>query len=484
MRLRELIVELGPCDLRGREDPDLLGVHHDSRKIGPKDVFVAIRGERVDGRRFVPGMRAAAVIADAPVDADPDVPVVLVPDARTALAQTAAALAGHPARKLPVVGITGTNGKTSIAWMLESMAHAAQHPAAVIGTTGHRIAGHKRPARHTTPEAPVIQQILREALEQGCHMAVMEVSSIGLALRRVDAIPFAVGVFTNLSQDHLDFHGDMHSYMVAKARLFEELMAPDGTAIINGDAVEHKEIRPRCARTWRFGTHEEHEIRLGHHQLDLSGCRAEVTTPMGEGTLRISLLGAHNLANALAALGAGLALGWSLSDCLEGLAQLEAIPGRMQPVPSTCGLTVLVDYAHSPDALRAVLESLRQITPPSSKIWTIFGCGGDRDRGKRPQMGAIAEALSDHTILTSDNPRSEDPLSIIDEVRSGMTTCSHMIPDRQEAIALAIQSAAVGDVVLVAGKGHETTQTIGESVLPFDDREVAADALRLREQLR
>jgi UDP-N-acetylmuramoyl-L-alanyl-D-glutamate--2,6-diaminopimelate ligase len=481
MRLCDLISELEPCELQGAAHTNVTGVHHDSRQVGPADIFVAIRGERVDGRSFVPGLQAAAIIADGPVQAEPGIPVIRVQDSRKALARAAAALAGHPARSLPVVGITGTNGKTSIAWMLESMAAATETPAAIIGTTGHRIAGRSRPASYTTPEAPVVQQILSEARDAGCGMAAMEVSSIGLALHRVDAIPFAVGVFTNLSQDHLDFHGDMQCYLRAKLRLFEELMAPDGTAVLNGDAPEQADIQPRCIRTWRFGTKAEHDLQLGAHSLDLKGCVAEVSTPAGLAHLRLPLLGAHNLANAIAALGAGLALGWPLQDCLDGLAQLDAIPGRLEAVPNGSDLTVLVDYAHTPDALETVLSGLRQLSPPSSRIWTVFGCGGDRDPGKRPSMGAVASTLSDHCILTSDNPRSEDPLAIIEQVLQGTSQDVQVEVDRRRAVAQAIASAAPGDVILIAGKGHEATQTIGDQVLQLDDRVIAAEALQDRE---
>jgi UDP-N-acetylmuramoyl-L-alanyl-D-glutamate--2,6-diaminopimelate ligase len=261
-------------------------------------------------------------------------------------------------------------------------------------------------------------------------------------------------------------------------------MDPNGTAVLNGEAPEQASIHPRCARIWRFGSRPEHELRLGEYSLDLKGCRAEISTPAGQAHLRLSLLGAHNLANAIAALGAGLALGWSLRDCLEGLAQLKSIPGRLQVVPNHCGLTVLVDYAHSPDALRTVLSGLRELAPSSTEIWTVFGCGGDRDLGKRPKMGAVAERLSDHCILTSDNPRSEDPLVIIEAIRAGMSGTVVIEPDRREAIQQAIASASKGDVVLLAGKGHELTQTIGDRVLSLDDRAIAAEALRLRESAR
>ena len=482
MRLHELLKDLDHIDLVGSPDRVVSSVHHDSRQVGPDDIFVAIKGEHVDGRTFAPTLEVAAVIADGPVTTAEGVAMIRVPCARRALAQAAAALSGHPARTLPVVGITGTNGKTTVSWMLESMAKSAGVDCAILGTTGHRIAGQQRPASHTTPEAPVVQQILKEALEANCSVAIMEVSSIGLDLKRVDCIPFQVAIYTNLSQDHLDFHGTMEQYLRAKARLFEELMAPDATAILNGDAPEHSEITSQCRRIWRYGTHKTHEIRIQGPHLTLQGTTAWVDTPIGSAELHLPLLGSHNLANAMAALGAGLALNWSLSDCLSGLKNLQTIPGRLESITNECGLTVLVDYAHSPDALKTVLSTLRSIAPANSQIWTLFGCGGDRDRSKRPQMGATASQLSDRCVLTSDNPRSEDPMAIIEDVLAGITIEVHIEPDRIKAIEWIIEAAEPGDIVLLAGKGHEQTQTIGQQVINMDDRALARNALRHREQ--
>ena len=482
MRLQELLQDLDYIELVGSPDRVVAAVHHDSRQVGPDDVFVAIKGQHIDGRKFAANLQAAAVITDGPVTTAEGVAVIRVSCARRALAQAAASLCGHPGQQLPVVGITGTNGKTTVSWMLESMATSAGVASAIVGTTGHRIAGQTRPAKHTTPEAPVIQQILKEAVEADCGVAIMEVSSIGLEMSRVNCIPFQVAVYTNLSQDHLDFHGTMTKYLRAKARLFEELLAPKATAVLNGDAPEHSEIKPQCHQVWRYGTHPSHEIRVRKSELTLQGTTAVIDTPVGSGELELPLIGSHNLANAMAALGAALALNWPLEESLSGLKNLPIIPGRLEPIENACDLTVLVDYAHSPDALQTVLSTIRSISPSNRQIWTMFGCGGDRDRSKRPQMGATAAQLSDHCVLTSDNPRSEDPLSIINDVRSGITKAIHIEPDRSKAIEWIIAAAEPGDIVLLAGKGHERTQSIGNQVIELDDRALARTALRRREQ--
>lgn len=472
MNLAALLPRLHLRQTPGFLDVNLRAVSQNSREVGPEDLFVAIPGATVDGRRFGAGLRCAAILAEGPVEGA-IAPVLVVEDARAALAIAAAALAGDPARHLPVVGITGTNGKTTTSFLIEAIVEAAGQTAAVIGTTGHRVAGRARPASHTTPEAPVIQGILAEARAEGCAVAVMEVSSIGLSLRRVDALPFAVGVFTNLSRDHLDFHGTMEAYAAAKARLFRELLAADGAAIVNGaDPAAAQMAPPADLRCWTYGIDGPYDLRATHLRLWAGGCEAQVATPAGAGTLRLQLTGAHNVENALAALGAGLALGLPLSTCLDGLAALRCVPGRLEEVGNPRGIKVFVDYAHTPDALTRVLATLRPLT--AGRLLTLFGCGGDRDPGKRPLMGAAACAGSDLVMVTSDNPRSEDPAAIVDDIRPGLRGEVLIELDRAAAIAALLDRAAPGDVVLLAGKGHETTQTVGGRVLPFDDRAVAA----------
>lgn len=477
MRLAELLPTLAPLAPLSPADSgerEVRGVSRDSRTVGENDLFIAIRGERFDGRRAAPGLRCAAVVADGPVETAPGVPAIQVADARRALASVAAALHGHPARRLPTVGLTGTNGKTTTAWMLESVARAAGQSSLVVGTTGHRLAGRALPASHTTPEAPVLHGLLAQALDAGCGAAFLEVSSIGIALERVHALPFRVAAWTSFSRDHLDHHGSMAAYHAEKARLFHELLAPDGIAVLNADDPAIDIVAP-ARSTLRYGRSPGAAVRLLDAVLDLSGARAQLEVFGRPAELVLPLLGRHNLENALCALSVGLALGWSLDDCLGGLASVSPVPGRCEPVPHPGGPLVLVDYAHTPDALERVLGTLRSLSN-TGELSVVFGCGGDRDRTKRAPMGAIAAAGADRVIVTSDNPRSEDPQAIIDAVLVGCPGAEALV-DRAAAIDAAVAAAGPADVVLVAGKGHEQTQTLADRTVPFDDRAVAAAAL-------
>ena len=480
MRLADLLADLQPREVHGTTEIEVGSVQHDSRRVGATDLFVAVPGATVDGRRFVPGLRCAAVIAEGPVAAAEGVTVIQVEDARLALAQAAAALADHPARSLPVVGITGTDGKTTTAALIEAVAAGAGWPSAIIGTTGHRVAGRQRPATHTTPEAPVLQQILSEARGAGCRLAAMEVSSIGLSLKRAHALPFSVAVFTSFSRDHLDFHGNMDAYFAAKAILFEELLRADGVAILNADDPAAARLRPRGRATWTAAIDRPADLRATAVTVGLDGIRARVDTPRGSGDLHLPMVGSYNLTNALLALGAGLALDVPLADALRGLSSLAGVSGRMERLPEVetlLGVTAFVDYAHTPDALRAALGVLRPLVG-DGRILTVFGCGGDRDRGKRPQMGAAASRGSDHVVVTSDNPRSEDPASILDDIRPGLAGPATEILDRRAAIREALRMARPGDVLLVAGKGHETGQIVGDTTLPFRDADVVNEEAR------
>ena len=476
MDLATLLPLLAPRAVSGPTSRPVLGVGHDSRTIGANDIFVAIQGGSVDGRRFAPTLSCAAVIADGPVEVMPGVTTILVDDARKTLALAAAALHGHPARALSAVGITGTNGKTTTALLLEATMSHAGEKGLVIGTTGHRLAGRPINATHTTPEAPVLHALMAEARDASCSYAVMEVSSIGLDLRRVDAIPFNAAAFTSFSQDHLDFHGDMTRYLAAKARLFDELLAPDGIAVLFGDDPAISSLQVSHRPVIRYGRSDRCDVRITDAVADLDGCRATVLA-FGT-TLRVDtpLVGAHNLENAVCAFVLAQVLGLTASQAAAGLAAAPHVPGRLQPVPRSSGQPrIFVDYAHTPDALVKVLTALRPLTVGA--IHTVFGCGGDRDRAKRPHMGRAVAEHSDRLTVTSDNPRSEDPLAIIAEVVAGISAEAHSEVDRRTAIFDSVQSAGPNDVVLIAGKGHETTQTIGTQVLPFDDRLVAAEAL-------
>jgi UDP-N-acetylmuramoyl-L-alanyl-D-glutamate--2,6-diaminopimelate ligase len=441
-------------------------------------VFVAIRGARVDGHDRVGSLpHAAAVVVGHPVAAPPGVTVIEVPDTRVALAQLSAAMHAHPAETVPVIGITGTNGKTSTTFLLAGIARAAGRVPGIIGTTGHFVGDTQLPTTHTTPDAPTTQALLARMRDARAGLVAMEVSSIGLAAHRCDAIPFRAAVLTNLTRDHLDYHGTMEAYADAKARLFTELL--HGTAVINAQDPWSAALRARLrAETpvWTFAVDGPADLRAEIDDLSWRGTRARVHTPHGTGTLTLQVLGRHNVQNALGALGAALSVGIPLETALAGLAACTGIPGRLQAVPNTRGFTVLVDYAHSDDALARVLRELRALAP--RRIVTVFGCGGDRDRGKRPLMGAAAAAGSDLVVLTSDNPRSEDPEAILRDILPGVGSAPHLVvPDRREAIRAALAAAGPGDIVLLAGKGHEATQTVGERVLPFSDATVAAEEL-------
>ncbi|MCB9761946.1 MAG: UDP-N-acetylmuramoyl-L-alanyl-D-glutamate--2,6-diaminopimelate ligase [Alphaproteobacteria bacterium] len=474
MRLRDLIAEVQPVRVRGALDRDIARLTQDSREAGPGAVFVALRGHHVDGHRFVPGLHAEAVVVEEAVEAAPGVTVIEVADTRVALARMAAALYGHPSRALSLVGFTGTNGKTSSCWIFESIAQVAGWPVGVIGTTGNRIRGEASPARFTTPMPPEWQALLARMRDAGCTTVAAEVSSFGLAGRRVDATRFKVAVYTNLSQDHLDIHGTMEAYAAAKARLFTELLPDDGVAVLNIDDPVVAALPPLRAQTLRFGL-DTGDLRTEGLATDLTGARFLLKTPAGDAPVQMRLVGRHNVENALAAAGAALALGATPAQISAGLAALDHIPGRLERVGDGEPV-VLVDYAHTDDALTTVLGTLRPLT--RGRVLIVFGCGGDRDRAKRPIMARAATEGADVVLATSDNPRSEDPLAILEDMRPGLGPDAILEPDRARAIHRAVRLARPGDVVLIAGKGHETTQEIAGEKLPFDDREVALAALR------
>ncbi|MEL6348798.1 MAG: UDP-N-acetylmuramoyl-L-alanyl-D-glutamate--2,6-diaminopimelate ligase [Myxococcota bacterium] len=484
MRLSDLLSVLQPNRVDGPTDRDVAGVTHDSREAGVRDVFVAIRGARVDGRTFAPDLDVVAVIADGPVTVKPGVTRVLVADARRALAVVAAILHGSPGRRVPVVAVTGTNGKTTTCWMVEHIALAAGRTPGVLGTNGHRLGGQPLPdgplTRFTTPESPILQALLSQMIDGGSDLVAMEASSIGLHARRADQIPFRAAGFTSFSRDHLNYHGTEAAYLEAKQRLFTELIASDGVAVLNADDPAIIDTPTRAARCWRYSRHRRDvELYATDSQFSLQGTSAQVVTPAGSGRLTLPLIGAYNLENALAALGLSLAVGIALEDALAGLASLPAIAGRLERVQGAGEAAVFVDYAHTPDALVQVLAALRPLTP--GRVLTVFGCGGDRDPGKRPMMGQAASSGSDQVYVTSDNPRSEDPDAIIAQIMTGVVGAAVVEADRAAAIGAAVRDARPGDVVLIAGKGHETYQIIGSVKRPFSDVAMAEAALQRKE---
>jgi UDP-N-acetylmuramoyl-L-alanyl-D-glutamate--2,6-diaminopimelate ligase len=487
--LRDVSVEM-PAAADAARDATVSAIVYDSRRAVPGSVFVALRGLKADGALFAKhaiDRGARAVVAEvAKPDGVPD-PWLVVSDARLALALLADEFYRHPSRRMPVVGITGTNGKTTTAYLLASILDAAGLPAGLLGTVTYRVGGEEREASRTTPEAPDVQALLAEMLDRGSRSAVMEVSSHALALKRVDAVRFAAAVFTNLTRDHLDFHAGMEAYFLAKRRLFE-MLPPDAAAVINVDDPRGQALVDVGGRPITYAMTRPADVTPRELEVTLAGLSFELQTPRGSVPIRSSLVGRPNAYNILAAGATAVALGLPLEAVRAGIAALPGVPGRFELVSSPADdVTVVVDYAHTDDALRNLLETARPLAP--RRLITVFGCGGDRDRTKRPLMGMVAARLSDVVIVTSDNPRSEEPQRIIDEIMRGIpagpqstgrTPDIQMMVDRADAIERAVAVAERGDVVLVAGKGHEKYQQIGDRVLPFDDGGIARASLARR----
>jgi UDP-N-acetylmuramoyl-L-alanyl-D-glutamate--2,6-diaminopimelate ligase len=454
--------------------------------VAPGQVFVALKGQRADGARFVKdaiSRGAAAIVSEDAPEPGLDRPWAVVNDARLALALLAAAYYQHPSAAMQVVGITGTNGKTTTAHLTASIYEAAGIQCGILGTVAYRIGREVREAKHTTPEAPDVQRLLREMAERGCGACAMEVSSHALSLKRVDGTTFAAGIFTNLTRDHLDFHVSMDAYFQAKRRLFE-MLPPGAPALINVDDPRGAALVEIAGRPVTYAIAREADITPGPLSFSLDGLTFDVRTSRGAMHVRSRLVGRPNVYNILAAVGAATALGLPFDAIERGIAALEGVAGRFQLVTGRGDdIAVVVDYAHTDDALRNLLETARPLA--AGRLITVFGCGGDRDRTKRPLMGAVAARLSDLVVITSDNPRSEDPERIIEEIQRGITRDTRFdraagvqtIVDRRTAITRAIDLARPGDVVLIAGKGHEKYQVIGGDVLAFDDVAVAREAL-------
>lgn len=463
-------------------DPEIRRVVHDSRRVCPGDLFVAIRGEKADGLAHVPeaiARGAVAVAAETPAPEGVVVPWVRVPQARRTLALAAARLAGDPAEKLVLAAVTGTNGKTTTALLLQSLLARRFGGAAFLGTIGYRIGRRELPADRTTPDAALLQELLAEVVREGISAASMEVSSHALALDRVEGCRFDLAVFTNLTRDHLDFHRDMESYYGAKRRLFD-LRKPGAAAVVNAaDASGRRLAEEVGGRVVTYSADGPGaDLFAESARCDLSGTSFDaVSPPAGRFRVASPLLGRFNVDNLLAAAAGGLALGMPPEEVAAGLGAVRIVPGRLERVEAGQPYVILVDYAHTEDALERLLLAVRELT--DRKIILVFGCGGDRDRGKREPMGRIAGTLADIPIATSDNPRSEDPEAILSEVERGLAASGATkflrIADRREAIRAAIGLANAGTVVVLAGKGHETTQVIGAREEPFDDRAVAAE---------
>ena len=490
MAVTALLEALPEKRVIGRLPATITGIAHDSRRVAQGECFVAVPGFKEDARRFVPqALRrgASLVVTEGVPLADTAVAQVLVPSARLALARLADRYYGHPSQQLVTVGITGTNGKTTTSYLIDALLRARGLHTGVIGTIQYVVGEERRPAGQTTPDALELQAMLAAMVARGTGGVVMEVSSHALALSRVDGIAFDVGVFTNLTQDHLDFHGTLDEYRRAKRRLFELLAAspkPGRTAVVNADDPSGTEmVRGLDLPVIKYGL-AGGEVRAVERQSSLDGIRMTVQTPRGALTITSRLIGEHNMMNLLGAVGAGLALDLAPDAIARALAGVTAVPGRFEQVHAGQPFLVIVDYAHTPDALERVLVTARRLT--EGRLGVVFGCGGDRDRGKRPIMGEIAARLADHVWITSDNPRSESPAAIVDEVAVGVLRgCADenryaRLPDREFAIREALLWARASDTVVIAGKGHETYQVIGSEIFPFDDREVARRILRER----
>jgi len=492
--LAELLRDVRLEVLAGNLDIPVRAIASDSRAVQPGDVFVCLPGYRTEGGEMRADRHgfiamavqrgATALVVDRPVALPHGVTVVRVADCWAAIAAMACAFYDHPSRRLILIGVTGTSGKTSTTFFIESILRAAGIPTARFGTIEYRFGDTVVPAVQTTPEAPELQRLLRQAVDGGFTAVVMEVSSHALELRRAAGIAFDVAVFTNLSQDHLNFHPDMHHYLRAKGRLFDELASGGkaAMAVVNmDDANSGYIIGVNRGALLTYGVQRPADVRARDIAAGLHGTGFRAETPAGELEIAFRHLGDYHVYNAIAAIGVGLALQLDPADIRAGLAATPPIPGRFELVECGQDFTVAVDYAHKPDALERVLCSARALKP--RRLLTVFGCGGDRDRGKRPIMGRIAAELSDLVIVTSDNPRSEDPEHIVAEIMKGVRQVEGWAErvktevDRARAITMAIQLAAPGDLVLIAGKGHETYQLFADRRIHFDDRKHAERAL-------
>jgi UDP-N-acetylmuramoyl-L-alanyl-D-glutamate--2,6-diaminopimelate ligase len=496
-RLSDLLRGIPKELVSGDLDIPVRTIASDSRAVKPGDAFVCLPGYRAEGGEmradrhdFIPmalERGAQALVVERTVVAPAGVTVVRVPDCWHAIAVMACEYFDHPSRALTVIGVTGTSGKTSTTYFIESVLRSAGISTARLGTIEYRFGDTVLAANQTTPEAPELQRLLRQATEGSFKAVVMEVSSHALELRRVSGVAFDVAVFTNISQDHLNFHPDMHHYLRAKGRLFEELESGGkaATAVVNADDESSAYIIGVSRGTLvTYGISPRAEVRARDIQAGRHGTRFLAATPAGELAVQVPHVGEYHVYNALAAIATGLALRLSLADVGAGLAAAPPIPGRFERVDCGQDFTVAVDYAHKPDALARLLRSARALHP--RRVLTVFGCGGDRDRGKRPLMGRLAAELSDVVIVTSDNPRSEDPQRIITEILGGVRAVAgwetrvHVEADRARAIDLAVRLAGADDLVLIAGKGHETYQLFAGRRIDFDDREQARQALQRR----
>ncbi len=488
MKLQQLIEALGAgITAAGNTDIDISALAYDSRKVEPGSLFVAIPGTQVDGHKYIPqalSAGAAAIVAERQVETG-DKPLIIVPDSRRALAAMAAAFYHYPDRRMRLIGVTGTNGKTTTTYLLKWLLESAGHKVGLVGTISNLAGDKVLPATHTTPESLELYQLFAMMEQEGCDYLVIEASSHALEQGRVSACNFAGAVFTNLTQDHLDYHLTIENYCQSKAKLFRSLdpAADNRYGVVNADDGHAYAFIEACpAPVWTYGGKEgATTVRLLDYTSSAKGMHFSLSYQQQKYAVSIPLIGKFNIYNSMAALTAALAEGMAMDDIIAALATAPQAPGRFELIDEGQDFMVVVDYAHTPDGLKNVLNSAEKLDP--RRLISVFGCGGNRDRGKRPIMGRIAGAISDIAIITSDNPRFEDPLAIIDEVEEGIKgVCNNYLieADRAKAIELAINMAEPGDMVVLAGKGHEDYQIIGDQKVHFDDREYAREIIRRR----
>ncbi|HXX45425.1 MAG TPA: UDP-N-acetylmuramoyl-L-alanyl-D-glutamate--2,6-diaminopimelate ligase [Candidatus Acidoferrales bacterium] len=491
MKLRDLLLGIEVGQVSGPADAEIQTVVYDSRNATAGSLFFALHGEKLDGTKFVGDALKRGAIAIASDEAWTGRPVWLAKDVtwigllpgseRRGLARVAANWYGHPTEALKLVGVTGTNGKTTTTFLVDSILRAAGHTTGLIGTTGYRTPKGSRAAGNTTPESLDLQQMFAEVRDAGGTHVVLEASSHALAMERLFGCHFAVAIFTNLTRDHLDYHKTFEDYFAAKRLLFEGTGAgaPD-VAVINADDTYSAQLSGFAGRTMTYGLNTAADLVPTKLNLSFHGLEFTAETPAGNIEVQSKLVGRINVCNILAAIGAGIGLNIPAAKISEGIANLDLVPGRFQSIDEGQPFLVVVDYAHTDDALRNLISTARELNS-TARIITVFGAGGERDRTKRPLMGEAAGSLSDLVVLTSDNPRGEDPLRIINDVVVGLQKVNanyRIEPDREQALAAALEEARPGDIVLLAGKGHETYQVLASGTIDFDDREKAREILR------
>jgi UDP-N-acetylmuramoyl-L-alanyl-D-glutamate--2,6-diaminopimelate ligase len=486
MQLKDIVTQLRPLSIGGPLDREIVGITYDSRRVTPGMLFVAVPGNRADGHSFILSAverGASGVIHEQNGFVPSRATGIRVADSREALARSAACFYQFPSSKLKVIGVTGTNGKTTVAFLVKQILESAGIKTGLLGTIQYEIGERVIPAQRTTPESLEVQQMMAQMVRAGCQACVMEVSSHALVQKRVLGVEFDVALFTNLTQDHLDYHGTMEAYFEAKTQLFTSFKSAckKGAAVINIDDPYGCRLRERNSLevVLTYGLDRSAPLRAVDVQLGREGTRLVLETPAGAWPCRLPLLGRHNVYNALAAVGVGLVLDLPAKGITDALQTVALVPGRLEAIVEGQPFTVLVDYAHTDDALRNVLSTIREITP--ARVLLAFGCGGCRDAGKRPKMGQVAAELADFTILTSDNPRKESAAAIARQIEAGyhrVRTSHYRVElDRRRAIDDVIRMAQPGDTVLIAGKGHETYQEFEDTIVPFDDRVYARESL-------